>query len=300
MNTTGNDETETYLADIAKAMEGETWSGPQYHKLMRGLTVKLSTGAFTGSGVVYRVEGQRVFIRTAAHNIQIQTGRNDDKITFEMVKTFRANVRVVLTPPGKEPISVSINGVSYSTATATGWDACSLMVSNLAFAGAVTKILADYKGLLQKGKAPPWKKKNQSPWESLSLANLKKLIKSQDPMKGYTLLQAGYGKTTKASISSGGPLQFRKTKAKAADPDASYLASTSEEFQQVLLLDASDTNTTLPGDSGGPLFAVHPKLEQVFLLGVTLGANFYAGDESDDGPVVNNAVTFWEKDQDVR
>ena len=66
-------------------------------------------------------------------------------------------------------------------------------------------------------------------------------------------------------------------------------------------LEASVSNSTGPGDSGGPLFGIKvPKTgdSEIFLVGVTSGANFY-GDETrlasppTERTINNNVATYW-------
>lgn len=69
---------------------------------------------------------------------------------------------------------------------------------------------------------------------------------------------------------------------------------------QAIELSANITNSTAPGDSGGPLFAINNKEPGIFLLGVTSGANWYGDEERLNSPpsereIHNNVVTYWDE-----
>jgi hypothetical protein len=72
---------------------------------------------------------------------------------------------------------------------------------------------------------------------------------------------------------------------------------------QVCEMSADVTNSTGPGDSGGPLFSrLKEDKNQFYLVGVTSGANFFSNPElrkkpkselPADNDIHNNAVTYW-------
>jgi hypothetical protein len=59
------------------------------------------------------------------------------------------------------------------------------------------------------------------------------------------------------------------------------------------------SSTTARGDSGGPVFALVPTGVRSFLVGLTLGANFYGNrtDNDPNSPVDNNAFSVISSDR---
>ena len=105
----------------------------------------------------------------------------------------------------------------------------------------------------------------------------------------YALLQYGYGLTTPGGI-YGFAHRILLTNTLR---NPTYLAVTDEGYQDVFVFDATDQNTGLQGDSGGPVYALTPDGTQSFLVGLHLGANYYPDRTDDDpaSPTTNNAIT---------
>ncbi len=61
-------------------------------------------------------------------------------------------------------------------------------------------------------------------------------------------------------------------------------------FKEALLISASPKTSTAPGDSGGPVFFVTAR-NVVYLVGITLGANYDTDKLLPDNPICNNAST---------
>jgi hypothetical protein len=74
-------------------------------------------------------------------------------------------------------------------------------------------------------------------------------------------------------------------------------------FTNVCVLTASNTNSTGPGDSGGPLFALPKASAEFYLVGVTSGANLFSNKSYKTSPksaptdlnYQNNIVTYWDR-----
>jgi hypothetical protein len=112
------------------------------------------------------------------------------------------------------------------------------------------------------------------------------------------LVQFGFGAARKREAPKG-TLQQRKVTLRSPTPDTFY-SRTVDENVDVLLLNSRPADTTLPGDSGGPLFAVPTQRDRdkyITLLAVTLGADSCKTKEEDikahanDDGHLNNAVT---------
>ncbi|HET9955281.1 MAG TPA: hypothetical protein VFQ61_12290, partial [Polyangiaceae bacterium] len=101
------------------------------------------------------------------------------------------------------------------------------------------------------------------------------LIKHGTLPVGWELLQAGYGRTRADNPDSAGNLNFKLSKFSNGRP-ATYYDTTAGENTSVLVLESSAAWTTLPGDSGGPLFAVNRVKGNTHVIGVTLGSDVFA------------------------
>ncbi len=74
-------------------------------------------------------------------------------------------------------------------------------------------------------------------------------------------------------------------------------------MSNLVAVNADNTTSTGPGDSGGPLFAVKKTDPRAFyLVGVTTGANYFSEQAYRDNPasapkdttISNNVSTFWD------
>ena len=127
----------------------------------------------------------------------------------------------------------------------------------------------------------------------------------------YSHFQLGYGDGRDASLRGVDPSKYKdfskKVQCKISLPEAADVLpgqlistnaaeNTQATFENALLLVADATNSTGPGDSGGPLICVKRNDHRAIplVLGVTTGANFFAEGvtpESDDH-IHNNVVTW--------
>jgi hypothetical protein len=79
----------------------------------------------------------------------------------------------------------------------------------------------------------------------------------------------------------------------ANQPDQSKWQS----FQNVCELAGNNSDSSGPGDSGGPVFAVNsPATDKFYLVGVTSGANYFSDKthNASDMKYENNIVTYWD------
>ena len=121
-------------------------------------------------------------------------------------------------------------------------------------------------------------------------------------IKDYDCIQFGFGQIRSDSVESGGPLQFKLAefvdkKYEVYEVQQNDTQSSITVYEDVLLFVAGNDNTTSKGDSGGPVFAVtkRDKPPKVYLLGVTLGADYLTYDIYSGEDTIDNAVTSIQK-----
>ncbi|MFM2481960.1 hypothetical protein [Celerinatantimonas sp. YJH-8] len=141
------------------------------------------------------------------------------------------------------------------------------------------------------------------------ISELKKYATSTKRVSGlrdYQFFQFGYGKPSTdtgddytATLDN---LKYRVIEPEGTDHYRAIVCEDGEmvkEYQDVLLFQSDTQNTSLPGDSGGPVFAFQQATTapEIFLLGVNLGSDFFkphqAPSDSQSAPTgkYNNAIT---------
>jgi hypothetical protein len=259
--------------------------------LMKNATVKLSGKGFTGSGVILTKDPKKgnLYILTAKHNLTVldkNLSKLGDPGTWAkgdfaknanlLREQFRKEIKVhIRTGEGAKTESRPIASVAFFEGGADfQYDVCLLHVSAAVGEGIVT-----YSGVD---------------------GGLKTALELKKTSKDLKWVQMGYG-AVQPGAEATGVLQWRAVELKDATP-SDYFDTGVGTNKGVLLLKSSAAETSLPGDSGGPLFAV-AKGNQVHVLGVTLGADAFktknaedtekAKFEDDDIPdgTYNNTVT---------
>jgi hypothetical protein len=259
-----------------------------------GLPVRLHStdGLFTGSGVLSSIEGRKTRIYTATHNMQIATRRKNDPIDDAMATAFKNNVQVwpsthwiaqwdkLFLGRKKEGVISEVEYDDSAAQSATGNDLCRITVDDPLFAKNVRTILSacSYPEREHKSFLPRLER-----WQ------VRDLMLGRQTMYGFQSIQAGFGRISKNPLAGIGTLQHRLVTYQGAD-----LIDTNEGHTNVVLLNASDTDSTWEGDSGGPLFALHVLQKKLYLVGVALGSNYYANrtEDNEDAAITNNAVTW--------
>jgi hypothetical protein len=289
--------------------------------LLRGSVVELTgtirdNQVFTGTGVVCRVDSDKAFILTATHNLHIASAGNRN--TGEYVSYFKEKVvaKLPVRPGFDAPVAglnAKIEDVSFpmGTVASPGYDVALLTVTRQRSRGfhAVATDLITPGGpevrFLYASTA--WRNHRQNgdpqkPFLDLpALADAKCILRNgADPhsdyvdadLAGWLLLQFGCGKGDtdhNARTQRGMKVAGLRNKC--------FIADTHEHFVDVFTFDTDDTNTSRQGDSGGPIFAVSPDGTRSYLIGVNLGANFYADKSDDSDATKNNAFSVISSDK---
>jgi len=278
---------------------------------MRMCTVRLTSNVFNGTGAILAANISQgrgyMFVVTAAHNLRV----NVDGLSGSSARSFwggdkeawNADVlgryREDMAEAFKEGITLHYAAADMSKQTPTAVNATTTLAKVLA--PSFTYDVAVLYARFDETKRP--RVAAYDSWGELQGAvDLLTTLQQQGGHDyNWRLLQAGYGQTSKENVDSGGNLAFKFSKLKGQDggrPKAFYdeTAGTNED---VLVLESTAEWTTLPGDSGGPLFAVNTTTKKMCLLGVTLGSDVFAtqveeqhalGVNDADG-AYNNAVT---------
>jgi hypothetical protein len=269
-------------------------------------TVKLEGGIFTGSGVIVtsRVRGGRceIVVATAAHNLRIYI----DGLSGQARQQFappEAWTLEQLNHRKDDMIAAFIQGarIHYDGANMTLEDP--VAVNGQA---AISRIILPdwrYDACLLFADVPMTARPRCEVYaieqEAAVARNVCTYLQQHGSLEqGWSLLQVGYGRTDpdqdlsvgtrNAKISSFlGPAGGRPTE---------YWDSVLETNQEVMKLESSAEWTTLPGDSGGPLYAVYAP-DKVAVIGVTLGSDVFKTRQEDEAARAdadgahNNAVT---------
>ena len=291
-------------------------------------TVKLHHQNFSGSGVIFATGMDRTFVLTAKHNLTVWArgeGRDEEALRTgawgssrgdlrNLHRDFKTNITLTY-GNGRE---ASISEIVYFGAD-WSYDVCCLVVRDGGlrsfandrawifepFATQGDNFVYDYsyKNALQ-GIFNNLRDRNTSgdiqPSRKTSLNN------------NYYFFQAGYGKTAYngnstniANINqdSGGNFGFRVAEIDnswAAAVDNDTTEGTVDTYTDAIALTAAHDNSSAPGDSGGPIFAM-PKNQtrslhqiSVYLVAVTTGYNYHRNQNDaiqSDARFRNNIVT---------
>jgi hypothetical protein len=270
---------------------------------IRSLSVKITGGGFTGSGVVYAWAPNRVLIATARHNVSV--AQPGDASIVDKAPLFVQNEDVVL--DGGPQAHIARVGFKADGANSV-YDTALILVTDRAFADAVKARMEVRLGNLYRRTLPFEVFREWNGIDSFrALPGLENYpVADQDEaaidasfeyryQDRYHLYQTGFGRTNDRDEYSGGQYQARHLhylRGVVTALQASAHDDNEKGFEQLLILRASATNSTCRGDSGGPLFLVDTTADKIYFLGVTSGANYYA-DRIDNSEVDrNNATTI--------
>ncbi len=278
-----------------------------YSKLQHA-TVKLVGGSFTGSGVILALSirsARTIVVATAAHNVRIFIegqikskqreiwGRDPDGLTLQVMKdrktqalaAFKAGAKIhydATNWASGGDMTTPVNGkADIKDVILPDWqyDVC-LLVADVELS-----MLPMYRGA-------------ESMTEVKDATELcRTLGYSVDLGVGYSLLQAGYGRTKADDPDSTGKLKFKLSELEDDGSAADYYDSLTAQSLAVFKLKSAADWTSHKGDSGGPLFAVNTVSGKHHTIGVTLGADVTTDSDedttwqSDDDGSHNNAVT---------
>ena len=271
-----------------------------------GASVSMQLSGFLCSGVIlyFNETSQLTYILTAKHNLLLGKPFSPSKKPqpSDQIDAFTAGVTVYYAAPGlnQKPVkaarvdSSANNGGNpnlFPKQDAGSW-AVDLMLLQSPDGG-IYEFAQTSAVLLSQTDA-------SDTWSNLFGAALKRT-------KQNAYIQTGFGYSNDQQLVNDqllGKFQVRYTLPCAAtvtDEVYNYdeASGVDDTYQKVVMFDADDSNSTAPGDSGGPLFmvdnAIDPtKRPNVTLLGITLGSNqsLTARTEVKEPPVVNNTVTY--------
>jgi len=291
-------------ASIAAALQID----PDLFALMRGLTVKITCNAFTGTGLVLGVKQQDTLILTAKHNVSMAIDQYSEKTVGKFLK--KAEVSLVAGQAGLDSEHGLLRGrVSYrapvptavtskvaavapkdeDTIMGNGYDVAVLRVKDAQFSTRVNNFLKQgFVGMFTpfRSKGPFWEA-----FQDSRGANLDTFLYDYNgsASRGYHFFQFGHGKVGKNDYDDY-DFRFRALPVDTLRSGLTMMDTTHEGFKNVLSFPSTDDNSGWSGDSGGPLFVTDP-YGSAYLLGVYLGSNFYANKESDEDDVDNNALS---------
>jgi len=282
-------------------------------------TVLLQTGVAFASGVILGVDDNKAYILTAKHNLFILAGQLKpvDKESGAAKKPsdyaltdYSGGIKIgyrpaaLLQAPEDPPRTTPalVTGFNFGGITDGGdswtYDAMLFECTNTAF-----KTYVDANRFIKR-----------SNYESYSTAlELNTAGKLPLLSRRLTHIQLGYGfaRAPDMDIEADNYTSYeKKIQCKQSSPSTVtvcpvtvYEPSTKEKdrskwrsMSRAIELDAGNTKSTAPGDSGGPLFAIQDA--KFALVGVTSGANFYSQESKlkkppSDRVINNNVVTYW-------
>ncbi|PSW06181.1 hypothetical protein [Photobacterium lipolyticum] len=138
------------------------------------------------------------------------------------------------------------------------------------------------------------------------LTNLNQYANTKAPVRGlkkYQFIQAGFGRQTKLDgglfEGSLNKLQYRVIDFKEGNTGPFIMSDDNVDYQDIFVCQSDEDNTSLPGDFGGPVFAVEigSSSPMLYLVGITLGSEFFekdkAPEDADTVPIghYNNVAT---------
>lgn len=254
-------------------------------------SVRLTSGNFTGSGVlVIDTENIRGIV-TAKHNLAVRAGIptplvwNETEVN-DLVANFLDGLQV-----GYGPLSVPITPQNLPVPTSTqnldstnsdiefrngygSWDYDLMFISFKEDMALRAYIDADASHRVTYSRAD--------------------LNFYQGNMVNRAVFVTGFGDIRNAQgqqTSMTHAFQVRTSTVTAHQPAVRRNANPAADFVDVLIVGASDNTSTATGDSGGPmLYAANNG--RVYLLGASLGSNFLPNAMPNDNPITNNAATY--------
>jgi hypothetical protein len=276
--------------------------------LLRHLTVRLhapamgtgkASNAFTGTGVIVRLDGDRTYVVTAKHNLHV-AGRGALVPIERYRETFVEKVRVEFTPPAGDAVWGRIDQVDLADDDIAnqGYDVAVARVGDPAFARAV-RVFADPATGPGAFTSDEWKAGGRSILQLQDARTARSVLLDGKAFAGpridvegdHRILQFGHGRAAPGET----PFAFAYRAFPVAGlKNPRYIDQTRDHYQAVFVFDTtSQISTTYEGDSGGPTFAIDKDGASSFLVGATLGANYYADRIDDDpaSPIANNAST---------
>jgi hypothetical protein len=296
----------------------ETWlakAGSDHYSLLRHLTVRLHSpslgrgaadASFTATGVIVRVDGDRTYVITAKHNLHV-AGRPARVPDEQLRANFAEKVRVEFTPPDGNPLWGRIDDVDLPDGNVAnrGYDVAVARVSDAAFARAV-RGFADPAAGPGRFASEEWKRGGSSILELRDARTARSVLLNGKPYPNapriddegdHVILQFGHGRATAGQT----PFVFDYRAFPVSGlKNPRFIDETHDHYQAVFTFDTTgDRTTTHEGDSGGPTFALTPDGGTSFLVGATLGENYY-GDRTDNDPASptdNNAFTVLSSDR---
>jgi hypothetical protein len=232
---------------------------------------------FTASGVIYRADEtvSSVFIATAKHNLWVMAGMEappdwDSQDRRNAENNFKSNIQVFY--ENKEN-TANVSDISYFGYDCWEYDIMLLEITDadfLIFASQNCVLTNEYYTFF--ANSNNFKRNNTT----------------------VSMMQTGYGASqTENAENHMGNFAYRLTymQCEGITQNVKTGFDVQEFYNEVYILDASDSNTTWVGDSGGPLFAVKDQ-NSLFLVGITLGSNYFPDKViNKDIPVLNNAAT---------
>jgi hypothetical protein len=312
---------EAPVKDGERAKAEKFFNGLEAKDELLKTTVLLSSLQGFGSGVILGVDGTKAYILTAKHNLFILAGqlKPEDKTTKAFKKPsdyvltdFSGGISIgyrpaaLLQPPEDPPrtVTVQVTGFSFAGVAGSGddwiYDAMLFECTNPDFYTFVNTNrfikkanYAGYKSSLALNKSKrKYQLLDRSQFQFIQLGYGEAKPKDMDIEKeNYT----SYPKRIQCKQSvpvAATPVPGIVYEPRAKETDRSKWRSMSHAIE----LQAGNTKSTGPGDSGGPLFAV--KGNKFALVGVTSGANFYSDETRLTNPpsdrvIQNNLATYW-------
>jgi len=283
-------------------------------------TVLLQSGEAFASGVILGVDDTKAYILTAKHNLFILAGQLTpiDKTTkapkkpsdYVLTDYGRPGIQIgyrptaLLNAPEDPPKTApaQVTGFNFAEVAGSGdswtYDAMLFECTNDAF-----KTYVNTNRFIRAANYEEYSTVLERSGGKYQLLD----------RRNYQHIQLGYGfaRGKDMDINSDNYTSYEKKiqckqslpAATTTAPGTLYEPSTKERdrakwrnMTHAIELDADNTKSTAPGDSGGPLFAF--TTEKFTLVGVTSGANFYSQESKlrnppSDRVINNNVVTYW-------
>lgn len=254
-------------------------------------SVALKNENFTGSGVLCIDSKSVTGILTAKHNLAINSGFKESPVSWDstgvekMCHDFLTNLNILYgplntiskAPTEKECLKPESSAIEFRSGE-DSWDYDLMFIALTGPSKLSEYILCNPKHAINFN---PQNKKLKSFYQQ----------KHKDAQVFVIGFGEQYGADGKPKVNAG-IFQVRTSKITSNSESVLRAEKDSENYYNtnVLLCSASNQSSTAPGDSGGPVFQILEN--QLFLVGINLGANFDAETLLPDEPIKNNANTY--------
>lgn len=254
-------------------------------------SVALKKGNFNGSGVLCIDSKGVPGILTAKHNLAIYSGLKESPLSWDSTDVEKMSYDFLTN------LNIHYGPLNTSSKAPKEKECLTPESSDIEFRSGYDSWDYDLMFIALKNKSPLRKYILGDPKHAVNFNPQNTTLESfyQQKRKDAQVFVIGFGDQYGADgqhKANAGIFQVRTSKITSNPESVLRAEQGSEDYYNtnVLLCSASNQSSTAPGDSGGPVFQIWKN--QLFLVGINLGANYAADTLLPDEPIQNNANTY--------